>query len=169
MTEQVVAWVILGLLLIACLPIGLISKLILEVSALLVRLKIVLLLAGAAYLVYRPADIPAQAIDMVSQYPDLKANLPDPKSPYFAVCLVAPAVVVLLPLLAVLDVTRKLAGRRLRRLRLLSAAPVGPAVEQPVPVRSGPVLRRSDRQAAADAMAALGTHPPTRSPERRGR
>jgi hypothetical protein len=52
-----------------------------------------------------------------------------------------------------LDVTRKLAGRRYRRLRLLtdtaSTPPAAVVVQAPPP-------KRSDRREAADAMAQAG-------------
>ena len=45
------------------------------------------------------------------------AILPEPGTQHFGVCAAALLVIVLLPVLAILDVSRKLAGWRLRRLR----------------------------------------------------
>jgi len=99
--------------------------------------------------------------------------------------LAAAITVVLLPFLAVLDVTRKLAGQRLRRLRLLTVAP---RVETPAPVApvqasappattapqgtaspaparrdtGHPAPRRVDRRSAADTMASVSSPKPFR-------
>jgi hypothetical protein len=71
-------------------------------------------------------------------------------------------VAALVPLLAVLDVTRKLAGRRLCRIRALTAHPVtAPRADELAPAAAPvlrPVERRPiDRRTAADAMANAGT------------
>ncbi len=170
MYEQVVTWAGLSLLLVLCLPWGAVHKLVLELSAWLLRLTLLALICGAAYLTYFPAEMPGEVIDTLNAYPRLRSLLPDPAAPYFAACLVAPVVVALLPLLAALDVTRKLAGRHLRRLRLLSAGAVVPVVAPPahVPAHAGAVLRRIDRREAADALASLSARKPSRAAERRG-
>jgi hypothetical protein len=156
----VVAWAGLALLFLLCLPFAGISKLVLEVSALLLRLGLLALIAGAAYLWFRPAELPAQVPDTLSSFPRLAERLPDPASPYFGVCAAAPIVIALLPLLAVLDVTRRLAGRRLRRLRTLAVEPV--AVTPPVAVEPAPVGRRVDRRGASTTLAEVGTRKPVR-------
>jgi hypothetical protein len=155
----VLAWAGLALLLVLCLPFAGISKLVLEVSALTLRLGLLALLAGAAYLWFRPAELPAQVPDTLNRFPRLAEYLPDPKSPYYGTCAVAPIVIALLPLLAVLDVTRKLAGRRLRQLRKLAVAPV---VVRPPAVEPAPAVRRVDRRGAATALAEVGTRKPVR-------
>jgi hypothetical protein len=65
----------------------------------------------------------------------------------------------MLPMLAVLDVTRRLAGRRLRRLRTLA---VQPAAVTPPAVAPAPVARRVDRRGAAATLAEVGTRKPVR-------
>src|SRR5437879_6385931 len=102
----VVAWAGLALLLLLCLPSAGISKLVLEVSALSLRLGLLALIAGAAYLWFRPAELPVQVTDTLNSFPRVAERLPDPASQYFGVCAAAPIVLALLPLLAVVDVTR---------------------------------------------------------------
>ena len=155
----VLAWAGLALLLVLCLPFAGISKLVLEVSALALRLGLFALLAGAAYLWFRPAELPAQVPDSLNSFPRLAEYLPDPTSPYYGLCTVAPIVIALLPLLAVLDVTRKLAGRRLRQMRKLAVEPV---VVTPPVVEAAPAMRRVDRRGAATALAEVGTRKPVR-------
>jgi hypothetical protein len=159
MNEQVLPWVGLGVLFLLCLPFAPLQKLILELSALALRLAMVGLLAAGAYLWFRPADLPAQMSGVLNDFPGLLALLPERGSPAFALCLACWVVAALVPLLAVLDVTRKLAGRRLRRIRTLTAHPVTPPrADEPSPV-AAPALRPVERRTAADAMAAAGTRP----------
>jgi hypothetical protein len=155
----VVAWAGLALLLVLCLPFATISKFVLEVSALVLRVGLLALIAGAAYLWFRPAELPAQVPDTLNSFPRLREYLPDPASPYFGVCAAALIVLAMLPMLAVLDVTRRLAGRRLRRLRTLA---VQPAVGTPPAVEPAPVVRRVDRRGAAMTLAEVGTRKPVR-------
>jgi len=123
LSQQVIAWVGLALLLLLCLPFAGIQKLVLEVYALVLRLALLALIGAAAYLWFRPQDLPSQVTDALDTVPRLRAVLPEPGAQHFGVCAAAPIVLLLLPLLAVLDVSRKLAGWRLRRLRALAAAP----------------------------------------------
>src|SRR5262249_4829613 len=90
----------------------------------------------------------------------LKGVVPEPGTPYFGACVAAFVVTLLLPLLAMLDVSRRLAGRRLRRLRALAAAP--PVVEPSTPAHA--VHRVINRRAAADALAGAGSRKPFRTP-----
>src|SRR6516164_876515 len=124
----------LAVLLVLCLPLARVQKLVLEISAWTLRLALLALLGAAAYLWFHPADLPVQVTDTLDNLPRLKAILPEPGEPRFGACVAAPVVVALLPLLAVLDVSRKLAGWRLRRLRALAAAPpVGATAPAPAP------------------------------------
>jgi hypothetical protein len=164
--EQVLVWGGLALLLVLCLPFAWIQKLVLEVYAWALRLALFALLGAAAYLWFYPGDLPAEVADTLNNFPRLKAILPEPGTQLFGVCAAALLVAVLLPLLAILDVGRKLAGWRLRRLRALAvepkvvAAPSAPAPELgPVPV-----VRRVDRRAAADTLAGAGSRKPSRAP-----
>ena len=158
----VVALVGLALLLVLCLPFARIQKLVLELSALVLRLALLALLGAGAYLWFHPGDLPAEVMDtsntFLSTFPRLRSVLPGPGTPYFGICAAAFFVSVLLPLLAVLDVSRKLAGWRLRRLRVLAAAPE--AVEPPAPA---PSVHRINRRAAADALAEAGARKPLRA------
>jgi hypothetical protein len=156
--KQVIAWAGLALLLLLCLPFARIQKLVLEVSAWALRLALLALLGAAAYLWLRPADLPAEVTDLLNNSPRLKAILPEPGAQHFGICVAAPLVIALLPLLATLDVSRKLAGWRLRRLRALAAAP---------PPAPAPVGRRVDRRAAADALAEAGSRKAYRAPNPR--
>jgi hypothetical protein len=174
MNEQLLAWVGLAVLLVLCLPITAIAKLLLEVTAWAVRLALVALVAGAAYLSVFPNQLPAEIAAALSDFPRLRNILPDPGAPHFAACAVGLVAAVALPLLAVLDVTRKLAGRPLRRLRLLTLAPVAAAtpapplpVAAPTPSPAGDrlVLRRVDRRSAADTFAVLAARPTRRDDE----
>src|SRR5262245_4743655 len=120
---QVIVWVGLALLLLLCLPFARIQKLVLEVYAWALRLALLALIGAAAYLWFRPGDLPVEVTDTLNSFPRLKAILPEPGAQHFGVCAAALGVLLLLPLLAVLDVSRKLAGWRLRRLRALAAEP----------------------------------------------
>jgi hypothetical protein len=162
--EQVIAWVGLALLLVLCLPFARIQKLVLEVYACALRLALLALLGAAAYLWFRPGDLPVEVTDTLNSFPRLKAILPESGTQHFGVCAAAFLVIVLLPLLAILDVSRKLAGWRLSRLRALAAAPktVGsPPASEPRPV---PALGRVGRRAAADTLAEAGSRKSFRAP-----
>jgi hypothetical protein len=157
----VIALVGLAILLVLCLPFARIQKLVLEVSALVLRLALLALLGAAAYLWFRPGDLTAEMMEtsntFLSTFPRLRGVLPSPGTPYFGICAIAFFVSAVLPLLAVLDVSRKLAGWRLRRLRALAAAPE--VVEPPAPA---PAVHRVNRRAAADALAEVGARKPLR-------
>jgi hypothetical protein len=162
--EQVIAWVGLALLLVLCLPFAGIQKLVLEVYTWALRLALLALLGAAAYLWFRPGDLPAEVTETFNSFPSLKAILPEPGTPLFGVCTAALLMIVLLPLLAILDVSRQLAGRRLRRLRVLaveSKVVESPPVPEP---RPAPVVRRVDRRSAANTLAAAGSHKPVPAP-----
>jgi len=165
--EQVIAWVGLALLLLLCLPIPAIQKLLLDLCAWALRLALLGAIGAAAYLWLRPGDLPAEARNALNTVPDLKAILPDPEARHFGVCAAAPLVIIILPLLAVLDVTRKLAGWRLSRLRALAAEPKviqTPPASEPPPA---PIVRRMDRRAAADTLANAGSRKTFLAPDPR--
>jgi hypothetical protein len=162
LSGQAIAWVGLALLLMLCLPFAGIQRLVLEVYAWALRLALLALLGAAAYLWFRPGDLPAEMTDTLNGSPRLRAILPEPGTQHFAVCAASLIVAMLLPLLVILDVSRKLAGWRLRRLRALAAEPkVGePPASQ---LRPAPVVRRVDRRAAADTLAEVGSRKPPRA------
>jgi hypothetical protein len=173
MSELNLAWAVWGawaLILVLCLPFSGTRKLLLELTGWVLRLAILTALAGGALLWFRPDLVPAEVVRVVDAFPLLRENLPPAGSPGYGLYAAVIVTAALLPLLAVFDVTRKLAGRRLRRLRRLAdeaPAPVvttvrpEPAVAVPV-VSPPPAARRVDRRSAADAMAALGSRKPFR-------
>ena len=166
--EQVIAWAGLALLLVLCLPLTRIQKLLLEVSAWALRLALLSLLGGAAYLWFRPQNLPAEVTNALDAFPLLGRVLPAPGTQNFGICAAALLVVPLLPLLAILDVSRQLAGGRLRRLRTVAAgvkahegSPSPPVMPMPAPA-----VRRVDRRSAADALADAGARKPFSVPNR---
>src|SRR5579884_3882749 len=108
MYEQVIVWAGLALLLMLCLPFAAVQKLVLEVYACVLRLALLALLGTVAYLWFRPEQLPVEVTDTVNDFPRLRALLPEPGTPNFGICAAALIVAGLLPLLAVLDVCRKL-------------------------------------------------------------
>src|SRR4051794_25095747 len=107
MYEPVVAWAGLALLSILCLPFAGLQKLILEFTAWALRLSLLAMFGTAAYLWFEPGRLPPEVPAALSGWPQLRAYLPDPATPYYGVVIAATVVTALLPLLAVLDVTRK--------------------------------------------------------------
>ena len=168
MYEQIIPWAALGLAALLCLPIAGINKLVLEASAWALRLGLLALLAAAGYLWFFPEQLPAEVASVLGDFPRLKALLPDPTAPHFAISVAVPVVVALLPLLAGLDVARKLAGRPVRHLRVLASAPKAEKVEfaAPPPARPGIMVRRVDRRTAADAIVGAGAREPVAAGER---
>lgn len=167
--EQVIEWVGLALLLVLCLPFAGVQKRVLEVYGWALRLALLALLGAAAYLWFRPGQLPVEVTDTLKNFPLLRALLPEPGTRSFGISAAVPVVALLLPLLAVLDVCRTLAGRRLRRLRVLAAGPGAEASPPPVPAPPwGPIPapRRIDRRAAADTMAEAASRKPLRPADR---
>jgi hypothetical protein len=162
MNEQVLLWVGLGVLVLLCLPVSPIQKLVLEISAWVLRVGLLAVLAGGAYLWFRPGEMPAELARIVNDFPGLLSILPAQGTPGFGLALACLTAAAFVPLLAALDVTRKLAGR-VQRIRTLTAAPVAvkpvppvAPVEETLPV-GVPVLRPVERRRAADAMATAGS------------
>jgi hypothetical protein len=167
MYGQILPWVGLGVLLILCLPILPIQKFVLEVSAWALRLGMIGLLVAGAYLWFRPGDLPAEVSAAVSDFPRLLSWLPDRATPPFGLCLACIAVTGLVPLLAVVDVSRKLANRRLCRLREPAATPLVETRPERAPsaesVQVGvPIMRPVERRAAAQTIASAAPTRPAR-------
>jgi hypothetical protein len=145
------------------LPLAGVQKFVLEFCAGILRLALLGVLAAAAYLWFQPGDLPAVVTAGLDDLPRLRDILPEPGSQYFGICTAALVVILFLPLLALLDVSRKLAGWRLRRLRTLVAEPTvvrspsEPAMPQAVRVR------RVDRRSAANALAEVGSARPVQT------
>lgn len=168
MFEQIIPWAALVVAALFCLPIAGLQKLLLEASAWALRLSLLTLLGLAGYLWFFPNQLPAELASTLGDFPRLKALLPEPTAPHFGMSVAIPVVIALLPLLAVLDVTRKLAGRPVRRLRLLTATPKADKGDfvSPPPARSGIMVRRIDRRTAADAIVGAGAGQPVVAGER---
>jgi hypothetical protein len=160
MTDQHLLWAAWGglaLMALLCLPIAAVSKFVLELAALTLRLTLFGVLAAGAYLSVRPGDLSNWATAVLDDFPALFAYLPDRASPLFGPCLAMSAVAVLLPALAALDVARGLAGRRMRRLRRIADEPpvVVETVRHETEVRP---LRPVDRRTAATTITTAGSH-----------
>src|SRR5262249_27530988 len=154
MDQQIILCVGLAVLALLCLPLAGLQKLVLELSAWVLRLILLALLGGAAYLLFRPEQLPAEVIEVLNRVPALRDLLPAPASPSFGAAVARPAAAALVPLLAVLDVCRRLAGRRLRGIDTLIASPVTGVVTAPPADAVTP--RHLDRRSAAGALAAAG-------------
>jgi hypothetical protein len=155
--EQGIVWAGLALVLLLCLPIAGIQKLLLDLYAWALRLALLAVIGAAAYLWVRPGDLPVAATNALDTFPGVKAILPEPGARHFGVCAAAPFVIMILPLLAILDVSRKLAGWRLYRLRALAAEPKVVQTLRASEPRPTPLGRRVDRRAAADTLANAGS------------
>jgi len=167
MSEQIlpfVAWAGLVVLAVLCLPVA--RKFVLELSAWALRLAMLALLAGGAYLWFRPDAMPAGVSRIFDTEPWLLTILPDRSSAHFGICAASVVVMALLPPLAALDVTRKLAGWRLRRIRMLTDEPVAvAAIAEPVAettLEGVPVMRPVERRTAANTIASTWSRGPSR-------
>jgi hypothetical protein len=152
---QIIAWVGLALLLLVCLPFARIQKVVLTVCAGALRLALLAVVGSAAYLWFRPEDLPAEVASTLDNVgPLLGPLMPTAGTPHFGVCIAGLIVLLFLPLLLVLDVGRKIAG--------LQIQPVRPVSEQPnVVAAPPPVVRRTDRRAAAATLAEAGARLPS--------
>jgi hypothetical protein len=164
MYEQVIACAGIFLLLLLCLPIIGLQKLVLGIYGIGLRLGLVGLLGVATYFWFRPEQLPVQVFDLVQTFPQLGSLLPEPGTPSFGVCAAATITVALLPLLMVIDISRKTADAYLRRPLATTAAAGNAVLTRPTPpseqggARVAP--RRVDRRAAANTMANLSSRHP---------
>ncbi len=165
MWQHGLAWAGFALLGVLSLPFAGTRKLVLEVYAWGLRLTLLALLAAGAVLWFRPELWTAEAEAALELLPAARSILPAPGEPTFGLAAAILVAAVLLPAVAVLDVTRKLAGGRLRRLRQLAdgarpeahpAAADGHAPNRPT------AARRLGRRDAADALADVGSRRPFR-------
>jgi hypothetical protein len=162
MYEHVIAWIGLVLLLLLCLPFPAIQKLILRIYSWALRLALLALLGAAAYLWFRPEQLPVEVTDTLGNFPLATALLPEPGTRLFGISAAAVVVAILLPLLAVLDVCGKLADVRpgQRRVRGVEPGAEEPLRPAPAPQRGpAPAPRRVGRRGAADAMAEAASRP----------
>src|SRR5262245_55237306 len=160
---DILLWVGFALAALLCLPFAGTRKLILELSALAVRLSLLALLAGGAVLWFRPNLLPDEVVRVVNSIPPARDILPSPESRTFGLATVCLAAAILIPCLAMLDVTRRLAGARLRRIcRLSDSAPAACATPAVV-VGGPPSAPRQPEQRTAPVAA-----PRAAAPARRG-
>jgi hypothetical protein len=154
---DILPWVGLVILGLLCLPIPFMQRVILEVSMWALRLTIIALLVGGAYLWFRPGDMPSRVAAVLADFPGLLALLPDRGSPAFALCLACWLAAALVPIVAGLDVVRRLCLVRTRPVvPVVEAEPVLPVAEQ-VEEMGVPVLRPVERRTAAAALATAGS------------
>lgn len=185
MSEQLIPWAAwAGLVVVAilCLPIGACQKIVLSIVSWALRIALLAVLAGGAYLFFRPGDMPAQVSNVLNDLPRLLSILPDRAAPRFGLCLACLVVAPLVPVLMMLDVTCALAGRRLSRIRALTTGPVDvvaaretgqrtigdktpgrPADTTPEAV---PVMRPVDRRTASTTITSAGSRIPEARPVR---
>ncbi len=154
---DVLPWVGLGILLLLCLPILPVQRVVLAASSWALRLALIGLLAGGAYLWFRPGEMPTQVSAVLNDLPGLLALLPDRGSPAFALCLACWIVTVLVPILAALDVARRRVTVRDRVVVEETREMVLPMGEQVVDEVGVPVMRPIERRTAAAALAGAGT------------
>ena len=169
MYEPILAWAGLAVLFLLCLPFVGARKVVLEVCAWGLRAVLLATLAGGAFLWFRPEQTPAAVYTALETFPQLRDLLPAVGTPLFGLAAACLVTAVFLPLLAVFDVTRRLAGYDLRRrpVAVVAPAPEPVAVVDPAATayplgRPGPMPRRPDRRAAAEAMAEVGSRKPFR-------
>ncbi len=110
-------WACAVLLFLLCIPAAETRRFVLEVFTFVLRISMWAVLIAGGVLWFHPEWLPRTCADFVNNSPELSPFLPVPGTRPFglaAACFVAALTV---PCLAMLDVTRQLAGERLRRLR----------------------------------------------------
>ncbi len=160
MVEHILIWAAAGFLLLLCLPFSGTRKLILELCTWTLRVSLIALLAAGAVLWFRPELLPVECVAVLDSFPAVRDMLPSTESQTFGLTAAVILTAVFLPLLTMLDVTRKLAGSRLRRIRAIADAT--PHAVEHTSTAAVPVQRRPDRREAADAMAQAGSRKPYR-------
>ena len=157
MPEQILICAAFVVVLFLSVPCSGCRKLILELSTWLLRLTVFGLLAGGAVLWFRPDLLPVEVVEVVQDSRLLRDMLPETGSQFFGLAAAALLTAILLPLLAAFDVTRKLAGWRVRTLTDEANPPVA-AGETGVAYYRLP----SDRRGAAETMSQVGSRKPYR-------
>lgn len=162
MYETIIAWVGLGLLFLLCLPIARLQRFLLAVYGLGLRLGMIALVVAAAYLWFRPAELPTEVANTVRNSSVLERILAEPGTAIFAICAVSLIAVALLPLIAVIDICRRGVGTHERvvvseTVRVQTAPAVYEERLAPVAIPVNPAPSRFGRRAAANAMAQAGS------------
>jgi hypothetical protein len=117
MNTAILLWGSAALLFLLCIPTAGTRRFVLEVFAFVLRISMWAVLIAGGVLWFHPEWLPRECANFVNTSPELSRFLPAPGTQVFgltAACFIA---AVTLPCLAMLDVTRQLAGERLRRLR----------------------------------------------------
>ena len=100
--DQIIAWVGLAVLLLVCLPFARVQKVVLTICALVLRLMLLGVIGAAAYLWFRPADLPDEVTSTLANLPPfLQPILPTPGTPHFGVCIACLIVLLFLPVAGV--------------------------------------------------------------------
>lgn len=162
MYMNIIAWTGLAMLLILCLPIAGLQRLLLAVYGWTIRLTMLALIAGAAYLWFRPEQVPIEVTNALGYFPWARPVLPQPGTQVFGICAVGLVATVLLPLLAVFDLCRRSVVRRVEHVNRIVDQPAPPAprtdsLPPPAPQATSKVPSRFGRRAAAEAMAQAGS------------
>jgi hypothetical protein len=152
-----IPWVGLAVLVLLCLPIPLMQRVILQISSWALRLAIIGLLLGGAYLWFRPDAMPGRVSAILADFPGLLALLPDRGSPAFGLCLACWLATALVPIVVVFDVARRPSLVHTRSVVEVEAEPVLPVAEQVLEEMGVPVLRPVERRTAAAALASAGS------------
>jgi hypothetical protein len=151
-------WAGLVVLFFLCLPILPVQRIVLDVSSWVLRFALVGLLAGGAYLWFRPHDMPPAISAVLNDFPGLLALLPERGSPAFALCAACWIVAVLVPILVAIDVTRRrvaVVGQEVTKEETRETVlPMGEPVVEEMGV---PILRPIERRTAAAALAGAGS------------
>jgi hypothetical protein len=144
MYENIIAWAVLGLVLILCLPLPRVQRFLLSLYGLGLRFGMLVLVAAAAYLWFRPAQLPSEIADTVLASPLLTRLLPEPGAPIFAICAIGLIALVVLPLIALIAVCRRSLSARERIV-----------VTESIQVQAPPVVSESRHATAVQAQNSL--------------
>ena len=162
MYENIIALAGICLLFILCLPLPGVERVFLAIYGVALRLGMLALVAAAAYLWFVPSQIPTAIADAVRNTPLLRSILPEPGTSTFAICAVSLIAVVVLPMIAVIDISRRAVGRRenlvvSEPVRVDATRVVSPHLPAPPPYAQGLPPSRFGRRAAANEFASGGS------------
>jgi hypothetical protein len=162
MYENIIALAGIGLLFILCLPLPGVQRVFLAIYGLALRLGMLALVAAAAYLWFVPSQLPTVVADAVRNTPLLKSILPEPGTAIFTICAVSLIAVAVLPMIAVIDISRRAVGRRenlvvSEPVRVDATRVISRDLPAPAPYAQDLTPSRFGRRAAANAFASVGS------------